>query len=345
MIFIWGTKSREEDGGVVGDWCEGCRAPNFHRLTNYFKVSHVYYIPLGKGQYVGTNRRCTQCGTLAACTPTTYSHALTHSQAMGLSIEQVLEATNPPLMQQLHKQRAMEYNIAQRLAQPGFAPALAPGAMPPASPAALTPARQADQRMLSALQALGTLDARNQDVSQFLDRLQKWDYLTVPESEVLLHEINAFVTEDRNVKNALQLMRMLPTPVPKWIGSLIWITGLFIFVLGFAALPFLQSLIGGGVFLALTIAICVFASKKATYKAVCGWVEKTLVPRLQQSDVEAGYFMGLLTAIKGSGRGQADKIGVMTRNSDLIAGELHRHGLLAREEEAQPALLTAPLQQ
>ena len=336
MFIIWGTRSRQEDGGVVGDWCEGCRAPNFHKLTHYFTVSHVYYIPLGKGQYAGTTRQCTQCGTSSACAATAYSRPLTHQAALGLGIDQVLEATNPPLLAQVHKQCALEYQIAQRITtaqQPGngFAPAA-------------LPARQADQRLLAALQTLGAMDARHQNVSQFLDRLQKWDYLTASEGEVLLHEINAFVTEDRVMKSALTLLRLLPTPTPKWIGYVACLAALMVIAIGMTALPFLQSLVAGSLFFASVIALALYAVKKAKTKAVRAWVEHALMPKLRESDADARYFVSLLAELQGSGRGYAEKVAAMARNVDVIADELHTRGLLALEEEpqTQAAALAAP---
>ena len=190
MFIIWGTKSRQKDGGVVGEWCDVCRTPYFHTLTHFFKVGHIYYIPLGKEQFVGTNRQCTQCATVRSCNWTVYSRSLTHQEAYGRGIDEILEATNPSLWEQICKQRAFEQEIAQRIA--ATTPSVG---SPPATPLANQVANQLDQRMLAALQTLGTLDARNKDVVQFMARLQKWDYLTVSEREVLLYEINAFVRQ------------------------------------------------------------------------------------------------------------------------------------------------------
>ncbi len=334
MFIVWGTKSRQEDGGVVGDWCEVCRGPNYHKLTHFFKVDHVYYIPLGKGKYVGTNRQCTQCGTTVSCTMTAYTRALSHQEAYGQGIEQILAATNPALSAQVQRQRALEYQVAQRMAQSALPAAGAPYSAPLM--------RQADPRMLNALQTLGTLDARNKDVSQLLDRLQKWDYLTASECEVLLHEIDAFVTKDRNVNAALHFMKTLPTPTPGWIGVTGCLTTIVGVIVGFAALPFLQSWLWGPLFCVLAVVGWYFATTKASNKAVSGWVESVLVPGLQQRGVDARVFVSLLAAIKGSGRGHEEKIADMASNVNLIADELLKRGLLPQEEGPQPALLSAP---
>lgn len=36
MFVVWGSRSRQEDGGVVADWCDACHAPHFHRLVHYY---------------------------------------------------------------------------------------------------------------------------------------------------------------------------------------------------------------------------------------------------------------------------------------------------------------------
>ena len=185
MLIIWGSKSRKEDGGVIADWCDVCRVPTFHGLVHVYRVGHIYYIPLGKGTYVGTNRKCAQCGTANSCNRNAYARSLTHQEALGRSIEEVLAATNPYFLEQIQKQRALENQVAQRMAPPTL-PAfdLSPPSPPPVQP---------DPRMLAARQTLGSLDARDRNVSGFLERLQRWDYLTPPDREALLYEINAFV--------------------------------------------------------------------------------------------------------------------------------------------------------
>lgn len=341
MFIIWGTKTREEDGGIVADWCDTCRAPSYHKLTHYFKVGHIYYIPLGKGTPAGTNRQCTQCGTTHSCNPSVYSRPLTHEEAIGRSFEEILQTTNPTLAETLHKQRAFEQQVAERIAQ---------SADPATLASAVTPiGGTADHRMLAALQTLGTLDARDKDVVQFMDRLQKWDYLTPSEREVLLHEISAFAAEDRKVNAALHFIKMLPTPTPNWISYLGCFGGLAILIGGFSTVPFLQSWLWGPLFVVGTTALLFFAYVKASDKAVRAWVEKTLVPQLRQRDVDVSYLVGLLASIKGNTGGVDEKIADMARNIDVIADELMSRGLLKLEAESAlappaPSMPEVPVQ-
>jgi hypothetical protein len=260
MFIVWGSKSRQEDGGVIADWCDVCRAPTFHRLVHHFKVGHIYYIPLGRGTHVGTNRQCGQCGTSNSCNMNAYTRALTHQEAIGRSIEEILAATNPYLLEQIQKQRALEYQVAQRMAQPTL-PAFD---ILPSAPSA----GQADQRMLAALKTLGSLDARDRSVSGFMDRLQRWDYFTPAEREILLHEIDAFAIEDHKVNAALHFMRLLPTPTPNAITCLSCMGGIVVIIVGLAAVPFLHSWLWGPLFLVVSIALWFFLYIQASDRAV-----------------------------------------------------------------------------
>ena len=332
MFVVWGTKSRQEEGGVIGDWCDVCHAPNFHRLIHFYKVSHIYYIPLGRGTYVGTNRQCAQCGTTNSCNMNAYPRAMTHQEAYGRSIEEVLAATNPFLLEQIQKQRSLEYQIAQRMAQP----ALPSFDVATSSP----PSGQADHRMMTALQTLRTLDARDRDVIGFTDRLQRWDYLSPSEREVLLHEIDAFAIDDHKVNAAIHFMRMLPTPTPGALTCLGCFGWFAIFVVGLAAVPFLQSWLWGSLYFIGSVVLWVFASGKATDRAVRGWVRKVLLPRSQQHNVDLRYFVGLLSGMKGNTGGYEEKIVDMVRNVDAIADELHKQGYLKMEDP--PAIPPSP---
>jgi len=257
---------------------------------------------------------------------------MTHQEAYGRSIEEVLAATNPFLLEQIQKQRSLEYQIAQRMAQP----ALPSFDVATSSP----PSGQADHRMMTALQTLRTLDARDRDVIGFTDRLQRWDYLSPSEREVLLHEIDAFAIDDHKVNAAIHFMRMLPTPTPGALTCLGCFGWFAIFVVGLAAVPFLQSWLWGSLYFIGSVVLWVFASGKATDRAVRGWVRKVLLPRSQQHNVDLRYFVGLLSGMKGNTGGYEEKIVDMVRNVDAIADELHKQGYLKMEDP--PAIPPSP---
>lgn len=205
-VYCLGQKTRTEDGGVVADWCDVCGRVQLFRLTRIYSVGHVYYIPLGQGTLVGTARQCTLCGSERACDPSAYVCAMPQQEAMGRSVEDVLRATNPALESRLAKHRDFQHEMSQRV---NDAPSYDLGvAMPTGNTGS------ADQRMLAALQSLNGLDIRREDVANYLEQLRKWDYLATSEREVLLHEIEAFVKQDRETHAVINFLKTLPTPSP-----------------------------------------------------------------------------------------------------------------------------------
>jgi len=63
VFIIWGTRTRREVPGTVADWCPACREVQAFTITNYFRVGHIYYIPLGRGSLTATVRECWECGS------------------------------------------------------------------------------------------------------------------------------------------------------------------------------------------------------------------------------------------------------------------------------------------
>jgi len=106
FIIIWGTKSRQERLGSVGDWCPACRRPQAFTVTNYFRVGHIYYISLGRGSLVATLRQCWECGAHYRCTEEDYERFLPEETVEQMSLNELLRQTNPPLKKHLDARRA-----------------------------------------------------------------------------------------------------------------------------------------------------------------------------------------------------------------------------------------------
>ena len=60
-MLIVGDKIRKRNDGYCADFCPVCRAVRAFSITELNKVSHVYYIPLGRGESVGKEKACTVC--------------------------------------------------------------------------------------------------------------------------------------------------------------------------------------------------------------------------------------------------------------------------------------------
>ena len=61
MLIIWGKKEVRWRTGFVGDFCPFCRNLARFRAADLGQVSHLYYIPLGRGVPFATELTCQSC--------------------------------------------------------------------------------------------------------------------------------------------------------------------------------------------------------------------------------------------------------------------------------------------
>lgn len=64
MVIIWGKKLNRVRKGVVGHFCPVCRDVRVFSCQSVWRVSHIYYIPLGDGEHVVDEFTCADCGVL-----------------------------------------------------------------------------------------------------------------------------------------------------------------------------------------------------------------------------------------------------------------------------------------
>lgn len=206
MIFIWGKNTRKEVTGIVADWCDLCGGIRAFTLTNIYSVSHVYYIPLGKGTFVGTVRQCHQCGSEDNCDARLYVNPLSTDAMVGRTLDAILQITNPQLDATLKKQQDFQNELARRT--PNNPSNIADFDLGIANIEQKTTG--VDPRMLNALNVLGTFDMRRREVAEYMEQVRKWDYLTASERETLLTEINSFHKYETAMNAVVSLLRCFP---------------------------------------------------------------------------------------------------------------------------------------
>jgi len=64
MLIVWGKKEVRWRTGFVGDFCPFCRNLARFRAADLGQVSHLYYIPLGRGVPFATELTCPTCRTV-----------------------------------------------------------------------------------------------------------------------------------------------------------------------------------------------------------------------------------------------------------------------------------------
>ena len=109
MFFVWGTKLIRKARGWVADFCPKCRAPEAFELRQVNKVQHIYYLPLGRGQLVGHERRCQHCGIVLTAQPARYVAIAPHPAP----IRELITQTFPTLEQAYAPRLELEQRLRQ----------------------------------------------------------------------------------------------------------------------------------------------------------------------------------------------------------------------------------------
>ncbi len=173
MFFFFGTTDREALRGVVVDYCPVCRQVRRFSVIDLRRTMHLYFIPLGKGTYQGSVRRCVECGQYFEFDAGRYSEVLAHPEAEALDLEQGLRRTTPRLAERFEAIDAIE-RMAGRSAYRG-------GIDEPA-----------EGRLHDAAVQLRQLEMLGVDSSRFSRRFARWERLGESERESLLAELRGY---------------------------------------------------------------------------------------------------------------------------------------------------------
>jgi hypothetical protein len=73
MLIVWGKKTSRRRSGFIADFCPICRAVARYSVVDVSRVSHIYYIPVGRGEIVVHEITCETCKTPRAFLPRTIS--------------------------------------------------------------------------------------------------------------------------------------------------------------------------------------------------------------------------------------------------------------------------------
>lgn len=102
FFLIWGTKRREENLGIVADYCPECEAICVFLLRDIYSVGHIYWIPLGRGSLQATAKRCWDCRMEFYAHEDDYEEILPRESYGKISMQDMLERTNPRVAALIH---------------------------------------------------------------------------------------------------------------------------------------------------------------------------------------------------------------------------------------------------
>src|SRR5216683_6973038 len=97
MFVIHGHYIRTRPRGIVADQCRHCGKVTRFQLIQYYKVQHVYFIPLGSGSLINSELKCTDCARRSSTSFEDYLGIVSSKRAPSLSLGEVVDETNPRL--------------------------------------------------------------------------------------------------------------------------------------------------------------------------------------------------------------------------------------------------------
>lgn len=114
MIVIHGTKVQRRLRGQATAFCPICRLPAQLSVSSVCRVSHVYYIPLGRGNHVADEARCQQCGTLFGAAP----GAMKENPFPATDVESAMQMLPPEAVDGLMGRMEVEERLADGTLSP-----------------------------------------------------------------------------------------------------------------------------------------------------------------------------------------------------------------------------------
>jgi hypothetical protein len=198
MFIIWGKLVKERKDGVIAGRCPKCGTIGLLDLFHQRHVPHVYFIPIGgAGAVVSVSTICRECGGVAHWTPDTFRHFVRDEDADEMTLQEILDETNPTVADELALQLQVERELRADASRrgDGIRPADATSPLAPMPPRTDIAPSEA-QRAYAAVQLSQFVNTS--DVKELTKRLKRWSTLDPAEQHRLLGDITSYIAaEDR----------------------------------------------------------------------------------------------------------------------------------------------------
>jgi hypothetical protein len=107
-VIVWGSKNVFPLRGYAAGFCPFCRDLRQLKVQEIRNVSHIYFIPMGKGTLVGYRTLCMECGVPLISDEPPAEHIVPTPAS---DVREAIELTNPSLPEELTERLAMEREI------------------------------------------------------------------------------------------------------------------------------------------------------------------------------------------------------------------------------------------
>jgi len=115
MFLIVGQKATRKELGWAADFCPICRGLSPLHVTQIRHVTHLYYIPLGRGKVQGYEKRCGGCGMKNVVDQVRYQ---AYQPSAGLDLVDLALLTTPDIAETCGPRMDLEDRLAAGLLSP-----------------------------------------------------------------------------------------------------------------------------------------------------------------------------------------------------------------------------------
>jgi hypothetical protein len=272
VFVVWGTKHKTRNAGIVGDQCEACGELAAFVVTDHYEAGHVYYISLTQGTYRGSSRTCERCGAEFRCHHDEYERLIPLPEAVDLSVQDLLEYTNPELLRAAERREELERQLTQ-------------------GGRAAIEARRAIA--IEELQALGAIPHSE----ELAARLLRWDELDESGRARLLDEADHAVAQARTWRQSVAVFVDASRSYRHSSDFKAALFGIFVFAAGIVSIPALITVPGviGLAIVALLLAWWVHGI--LVRAALRRWVTRTLLPRTREAELPLDPMLEFLESV------------------------------------------------
>ncbi len=188
-------------------------------VVDHYRVDHIYFIPLGKGNWIATARECFRCGGEFHCNVRDYERMVDESTARYLGVERLLRLTNPELHEYLDDDRQDE-DIPEDSPRQVRDTSLGPEPAPPPSKIPDLPRRPAldntdSERQATAIRQLAPFADFDRQAVVLTRELREFPKMPPAERDILFDRVEEYLARRKRLDAVLALTRDIAGTRPR----------------------------------------------------------------------------------------------------------------------------------
>jgi hypothetical protein len=281
VFIVHGTRTDEKKRGVVADNCRACGELTIHHLSEFYRRTHLYFIPLGRGELVGAVLTCTECGGKFDAAAGSYAELLCEEEARSMDVRDLVLRTNPRLAEAIAFRTGLKQDAA-RVTE--------------------TPADRPDPRVKLAFAQLADVDRRDPRAIEYHALLAQWGVLDPAVQTRLLRDIDRLIAErEQQLAKARFVALMSQRFKPEVDGALTVLAGIAVLAMSITiAATFLAGMaLAIGIIVSIVLALVggTFMHQKHQRWAHKRFFRNVFLPEAQKRCIDIGAAAAFLSGV------------------------------------------------